>query len=143
MASIIKISEAATLGLHAMIVLAKNPKKMLSTGEISKKLGSSVGHLAKVMQRLSKIGLVNSVRGPKGGFCLGKDAHSINLLEIYEAIEGPITSVECLLQFPVCKNKKCVFGDLIRTINGEVLTHMANTMLSTQIEAEENQDEQT
>jgi Rrf2 family protein len=132
MSNIVKISEAASLGLHALIVLARDPKNTFSAGEISQILKVSEAHLAKVMQRLVKVGLVHSARGPHGGFVLGKPADQISLLDIYEAIEGPIAEISCLLDKPVCKNGECVFGDLIRNINHQVAEHLAKTKLSTQ-----------
>jgi len=132
MTSLLKISEAASLGLHAMMVLARNSHKMLSVHGLCAELHASEAHLAKVLQRLAKVGLVRSPRGPKGGFLLGKPAEVTNLLEIYEAIEGPLAPVECLLEKPVCSGGKCVFGDIIKNINQQVGQHMANTKLSTQ-----------
>ena len=132
MASLVKISEAASLGLHAMMVLARDSHILYSAGELSKVLNASEAHLAKVLQRLVKEGLVKSARGPKGGFTLGRSAELINLLQIYEAIEGPLTAVECLLPEPVCKDRKCVFGDLIQTLNRQISERMASTTLASQ-----------
>lgn len=132
MASIVKISEAASLGFHALIVLAKDPGRTFSAGEINKILGVSEAHLSKVMAQLSKVGLVHATRGPCGGFVLGKPAHDISLLDIYQAIEGPLSEVTCLLAKPVCKNEKCLLGDLIRSVNHQVAQHLANTKLSSQ-----------
>lgn len=132
MSNIIKISEAASLGLHALLLLARNSEKTFSAGEISQALQVSEAHLAKVMQRLVKVGLVHSARGPHGGFVLGKSADEISLLDIYEAIEGPIAQVTCLLDKPICKNNQCAFGNLIHDINRQVAEHLARTKLSTQ-----------
>ncbi len=132
MTNILKISEATSLGLHAMMVLARDSSKTLSAGDLSQELRVSEAHLAKVLQRLAKVGLVKSTRGPKGGFVLGRLAEDISLLEIYEAIEGPLAPVECLLERPVCCGGKCVFGDIIKNINSQIGRHLAITKLSSQ-----------
>jgi len=132
MSNIIKISEAASLGLHAMLVLAQEPKKMFSGNEISKRLHASEAHLARVLGQLAKVGLVHSTRGPHGGYLLGKPADEISLLDIYQAIKGPLVEINCLLAKPVCKNGQCVFGGLIHNINHQVAEHLANTKLSSQ-----------
>ena len=60
--NILKISEAAAIALHAMVVLAKNPDKLVSVKDISATLDISSNHLSKVMQRLNKAGLINSIK---------------------------------------------------------------------------------
>ncbi len=132
MSHVLKISEAASLGIHAMLILARDPSKTSSAGEISRVMDVSEAHLAKVLQRLVRVELVKSTRGPKGGFSLGKPADQISLLEIYEAIEGKLAEVKCLLHKPVCKKAECVFGDLIQQINRQVCEHLTKTKLSTQ-----------
>lgn len=113
-----------------MMILARNPKAMVAACEISKVLHASEATLAKVLQRLVKVGLVKSTRGPKGGFLLGKPPQEINLLEVYEAIEGPLLPVGCLLHQPVCPDGKCIFGDIVKNIHGQIAQHLANTTLA-------------
>jgi len=134
MSSVVKISESVSLGLHAMMVLSRDSTKQYSAWELSEELKVSQAHLAKVMQRLVKEGMVVSSRGPKGGFMLGKPAETISLLSIYEAIEGPMTSVRCLLPKPICKDGRCIFGDLLENMNRQIMERMASTKLASQIE---------
>lgn len=130
MSSVLKISEAASIALHSMVFLRENRERAFSTREIAEALQVSGNHLSKVFQRLSRARLVNSIRGPRGGFTLGRDPSEINLLEIYEAIEGPLTPTDCLLKNPMCKKEGCVFGDLLEKVNREVTDYMAETKLS-------------
>ena len=117
MSGILKISEAAVLGLHAMVFIAKNHDKMATTKEIAGFHNASLAHLSKVMQRLVRAGMVKSVRGPKGGFKLGENGEKITLLQIYELFEGPIDMNNCLFDISVCGRKNCVFGNLIKEVN--------------------------
>ena len=64
MANFVRISEAASLGLHTMALLAKRGETRTTNQEIADMLGASVHHLAKVMQRLVRAGLVDSAVGP-------------------------------------------------------------------------------
>ena len=118
MPKVMQISEAASLALHSMALLASKPEKIFSVREISSKLHVSEAHLSKVLQRLAKIGLVRSHRGPKGGFVLGKASDKITLLEVYEAIDGPLLSSKCLFNTPICSGEHCIFGDLLESISG-------------------------
>ncbi|MCX7805162.1 MAG: Rrf2 family transcriptional regulator [Planctomycetota bacterium] len=131
MGDILKISEAAALALHAMTMLAEQGEgRHLSTKEMAAKLKASAAHLAKVLQRLEKAELVASIRGPKGGFVLGKDASEIRLLDIYEAIEGRISPTRCLFGEPVCSRSGCILGETIKSASEAIIARMADTRLS-------------
>lgn len=132
MANLLKISDAASLALHMMICLADSPDQFISAHEIASALKVSENHLAKVGQRLHKAGLVESVRGPKGGFRLAKEAGKITLLEIFEAIEGHSAPAKCLLGREFCERENCVMGGLVESVNREVLEYFAKTTLAAQ-----------
>ncbi len=56
----------------------------------------------KLMQKLHGSKLINSCMGPKGGFNLGRAPSEITLLEVVEAIQGPITLNKCMLSSDAC-----------------------------------------
>jgi Rrf2 family protein len=130
MDNILKISEAASLAMHACTYLAAQNGEKASTKEIAQVFDASEHHLAKVMQRLTKAGLVTPVRGPKGGFMLARAPEKTTLLEVYEAIEGDFWASNCLLSKKVCKGEKCILGGLLKTLNQEVMNYLRNTRLS-------------
>ncbi|MEQ8187081.1 MAG: Rrf2 family transcriptional regulator [Candidatus Eremiobacterota bacterium] len=129
MSSVIKISEAASLALHTMVVLAKNRNKIFTTKDIAIFLNASRDHLSKVLQRLEKENFIVSVKGPKGGFKIGKNKEDVTLLQIYEAIDGPLLPTHCLLDNPICDGTNCIMGDLNK-INIQVRNYLTNTKLS-------------
>jgi Rrf2 family protein len=130
MTNAIRISEAGSLALHAMAFLAASPRRRLTTGEIASELNVSEAHLSKVLQRLAKAGLVRSARGAKGGFELARPRGKVSLLEVYEAIEGPLSTSKCLLGLPVCGARRCILGDLVEVVNKRVRDHLSKTRLS-------------
>ena len=130
MPTVLNISAAAVLGLHAMALLTAHPEGRLSAREMAQSLSASEAHLAKVMQRLVHVGLVHSVRGPGGGFRLAKAAGDIRLVEVYEAIEGPLGESACLMEMPVCSAEHCILGGLLRTVNRQVKDYLEKTRLS-------------
>ncbi len=130
MSNVLRISDAASLGLHAMVLLAAHPDTGISTRQIAHDLQVSEAHLSKVLQRLTKVGLVASTRGPKGGFTLAEPAESVTLLEVYEAIEGPLVATQCLLGTRICNGKRCILGDLLTTVDGQVREYLATTRLA-------------
>lgn len=130
MANIIRVSEAATIALHTMVLLAKEAGRPLSTGEIADTFNVSEAHLSKVLQRLAHAGLVKSIRGPKGGFLLAKPYKKISLLNVYETIDGHLSYSDCLLGKRVCSGKNCIMGDLLKNLNREAMNYLKNTNLS-------------
>lgn len=132
---IFNISEAANLAIHALTYLAENPKlQPVATRQVASALGASENHLSKVFQRLTKVGLVKPSRGPSGGFSLARDPSKITLLDIYEAIDGPLGKSECLLKHPQCDRKSCVFGDLVTDVYDHVDSHFSKTTLKSLVE---------
>ena len=129
MTSIVNISEAASLALHTMVFLAREQKDRFSAREIAAKLSVSEAHLSKVLQRLAKLGYVTSVRGPGGGFTLAPDGYELSLLEIYEAIEGPLGSHDCLMSTSLCMGDNCLFGDMLVKVNNLTRKYLAETTL--------------
>ncbi|MGD8239792.1 MAG: Rrf2 family transcriptional regulator, partial [Armatimonadota bacterium] len=71
-----------------------------------------------------------SVRGARGGFMLARPADRIALLHIYEAIEGPIPMGNCLFAAPVCKQRDCILGELLESVNSQFVDYMARTRLA-------------
>jgi len=135
MSNLFRVSEAASLAIHGMILMAESRETPLSAKEMASGLQASEAHLAKVLQRLGKAGLANSTRGPKGGFVLGKPADAVTLLDIYEAIEGPLETIACLLGRPICGGGQlCCMGGLLQSVGEQVRQHMANTRLSVLIQ---------
>lgn len=130
MGSFVKVSEAASLGLHTMAVLAGRGDRRWTNQEIAEILNASVHHLAKVMRRLVRAGLVDSVAGPRGGFRLARAAGRIKLLEVYEAIEGPLGEPECLLSKRICHGKDCVLGEMIHRVDREIRGFLKKTSLA-------------
>jgi len=130
MKGILKLSEAVSMAYHALAVLNVDPEKYLTAGEISRAIHGSEAHLAKVMRKLVRSGLVSSIRGPGGGFRIARSADDITLLEIYEAIEGKFEISDCLIDHPCCEENECIMGSLIRSVNLEVLEYFRSRKLS-------------
>ncbi len=115
MAKLVNFSEAASLGLHAMVLIAKS-ETHVNVSSIAGEMGASKNHLAKVLQQLVKHGFLKSVRGPSGGFVLSKPAKQISILDIYESIEGRIGFPECPLDRQICPFNKCLLSGLVTDV---------------------------
>jgi Rrf2 family protein len=131
MDTILRISDAANLAIHAMAHIARSKGGVnQSVGEIADHQGVSEAHLSKVMQRLVKVGLLTSRRGPGGGFLLRRSAETISLLEILEAMDGPMADTKCLLGRKKCLFGGCALGALLTHVNHQVRVFLASRNLT-------------
>jgi Rrf2 family protein len=130
MATALRISEAASLGLHATACVAARTPEPVSCREMAALLGVSEAHLAKVLQRLVRYGLMRSARGPKGGFVLARPADQIRLIEVYQAVEGPLRLSPCLLGQPVCGTGRCILGPLLTVVNRQLTEALEGTTVA-------------
>jgi Rrf2 family protein len=89
-----QINKEIDYGLRAMIIIASD-NKLLPAKEISKRFNIPLNYLSLILAKLTKIGLVKSIQGPKGGYELAKPANEINFLEIINALNGPINLISC------------------------------------------------
>lgn len=130
MSSVIRFSDAVTLALHGCIYMAGREDKRVSVKEIADSLEVSSAHLSKVLATLSRKGLVISVRGPQGGYQLSKPGERINLLEVFEAIEGPLGSSGCPLDRGRVSDNACPLTGFINKVNDLARKYMTDTSLS-------------
>ncbi len=126
MGQILAISEGAAIAIHTVILLAAHQDELLTTHFMAEELKVSENHCSKVMQRLNRAGLVDAIRGPKGGFKLNRNPQTITLLEIYNVIEGELQNKHCLFKVDKCPVEKCLFHNLTSKVNDMVYDFLNN-----------------
>ena len=120
MSNPVRVSEAASLALHAAGILARAGEEPLTAELMAVKLGVSRSHLVKVLQRLAKAGFVRSTRGPGGGYSFTRPPQEITARQVYEVVEGPIDVSTCAMEVPTCGRASCMLGDMFCRIRSEV-----------------------
>lgn len=130
MSSFLRVSDAASLALHAAAVKAGARGERVTVRRMVSALGVSEAHLAKVLQRLARSELVRGTRGPRGGFRLTRPPGQISLRDVYEAAEGDLEIERCLLGVPVCGRKECPAADLFEKLGREMIKALGKTTLS-------------
>lgn len=118
MAKIVHLSEAASLAIHAMVLIGKSDSH-INVNILAKEMGASRNHLAKVLQLLVKQNFLKSIRGPSGGFVLNSNPAEITLLDIYEAVEGRIDTPDCPLDRQICPFDKCLMGGMVKSVTNQ------------------------
>jgi FeS assembly SUF system regulator len=99
MLRVTKLTDYATL---VLTVLAARPGDVLSAPDLAEHAGLEAPTVAKVLKPLAQAGLVEGFRGANGGYRLARDPAAISLVEIVEAMEGPLGMTECSLHDGQC-----------------------------------------
>jgi len=92
MLRVTKLTDYATV---VMTVLAARPDEVLSATELAEAAGLEPPTVSKLLKPLAQAGLVEGLRGVRGGYRLTRPAGEISLIEIVEAMEGPLAITEC------------------------------------------------
>lgn len=71
----------------------------------SQRLTLSPGYMAKIFQEVSRAGFTVAVPGPRGGYQLARQPEEIHLIEIVEALDGPVLTECCLLSVGTCERQ--------------------------------------
>ena len=129
MSRVFTLSEASSIALHGLVLVAKS-ENGLNVLDIAEKIDSSKHHVAKVLQRLVKAGFLGSHRGPGGGFYLRMDPEKVSLLDIYETIEGKIEVTQCPLDKPVCPFDRCLINNVTGRMTREFIDYMKGQTLN-------------
>jgi Rrf2 family protein len=103
-----KISRSARYAILATCYITKNnDKKAILSQEIAKEYNIPFEYFLKVLQQLARTNILRSRRGPNGGFSLARPANKITMLEIIEAVDGPMSGKLYLIDH-VPNDKFCI-----------------------------------
>lgn len=101
------LSKACVYGMRAALYLAAaSGDEYISISKISEDLDISPHFLTKILQQLTKVGMMESMKGPKGGIRLQRSGDKVTLVEIVSAIDGMDLLTECALGLPGCGTAK-------------------------------------
>lgn len=133
-------SKSCEYGIRAMIYVAKanEPGKKISIRNIAKGIAAPVPFTAKILQELSKKGLIQSTKGPGGGFYFEKNALNINIADVVEALDGDQLFTQCGLGLSECSEKTpCPIHFEFKAIREQIRKMLQNVQL---LNFNENQD---
>ncbi|MCD4708673.1 MAG: Rrf2 family transcriptional regulator [Candidatus Sabulitectum sp.] len=131
MKQVLRISEAASIAMHALIFLAEKKGESISNTRIAEVFGISANHSSKVMQRLLKSGYVRALRGPGGGYTLLAEPAKVSLLDICTTVDGELDTSGCLFgRKKRCSLKKCLFSGLMSEADDLIVKHLGSVTLA-------------
>lgn len=82
-----KLQTATRLGLYAVLELARDPARTLSSADLAERFGVSTHHLAKVLRTLAAAGFVQAERGASGGYRFTGNRRRVTLMDIVALFE--------------------------------------------------------
>ncbi len=119
----LKLSKKADYGLIALRHLAlTGPAAAASAKEIAGAYGMPLPLLAKVLQRLARTGLLESLPGTNGGYRLARHPATISTLEVIRAIDGPVLLTSCFSTQDSCgQSSHCTVREPLRKVHEGIL----------------------
>ncbi len=118
----LKLTKKADYGLIALRHLASIPGATASAKDMAEAYHLPVPLLAKVLQQLTRAGILRSVAGTNGGYKLARDANRISALEVVRAIDGPVILTHCFTEHGTCEqSESCTVREPLRRVHEAIL----------------------
>ena len=118
----LRLTKKADYGLMALKYLAEHPETpSVSAKDIADTYGIPAQLLAKVLQRLAKVGLLRSHAGMNGGYGLAKGPRTISAFEVIRAIDGPLFITSCTKGSKSCEiEANCTVKEPLARVNDSI-----------------------
>jgi Rrf2 family protein len=119
----LKLTKKADYGLMALKYLAEHPETpALSAKDVADAYGIPAQLLAKILQRLTKTGLLRSHAGMNGGYALARDPRQISAFEVIHAIDGPLFLTSCTKGTKPCDlTPNCTIKEPLARVNETII----------------------
>ena len=101
----LRLSKLTDYGTVIMSYVARRPNGLHSAADIARALGVTLPTASKVLKRLARAELLQSVRGAQGGYRLSRSPEQISITEVIDALEGPFGLTECSVVVGLCSQE--------------------------------------
>ena len=119
-----QLNRQTDYALRAVLYLASHP--LANIGEVAEAQFVPQDFLAKIIQKLSRAGIVKTHRGVGGGISLARPPEKINMLEVIEALEGPLALNRCFSHPGECPREYfCAIHDELATVQASLARSLA------------------
>lgn len=123
-----QITRQADYAVRAIIYLSNlEPGTKVSTKTISETQLIPLSFLAKIIAQLAVAGLITTLRGAKGGVSLKKEPKDITVLEVVEAIDGPILLNKCVVSDHDCQMENCAMRKIWIRSQRDLISELKKT----------------
>ena len=131
--TLMRLSTKGRYAVMAMTDLAKNGEaRPVSLSEIAQRQDISLAYLEQLFSRLRRRGLVESVRGPGGGYRLARTADQTVVAEIVKAVDEPLEAVRCKAGDKGCMpgGERCLTHDLWEELGRQIDQYLSAVSLA-------------
>jgi Rrf2 family iron-sulfur cluster assembly transcriptional regulator len=125
-----RLTTKGRFAVTAMIDLGMQHRSgPVTLAEISERQRISLSYLEQLFAKLRRRELVDSVRGPGGGYRLARDMQEISVADIILAVDEPIDATQCGGKENCRDDRKCITHDLWAKLNGQILDYLGGVTL--------------
>ena len=130
-----RLTTKGRFAVTAMIDLALYVgERPVTLASISERQNISLSYLEQLFAKLRRHKIVESVRGPGGGYCLGRNAGEITVADVILAVDEPMDATQCGGRENCRSEHRCMTHDLWSTLNRKMLDYLASVTLSDLVE---------
>jgi len=136
------ITRNTDYAVRALCCIAEQKQEVISADRLVKSLDMPRPFLRKILQTLTKAGLLNSSKGKDGGFTLALSPGEITLTDVMKIFQGPIKLNECTFKKNICPYiNDCLLKKKIDEIEKEVIAKLKAITIASIIKKEVNVDD--
>jgi Rrf2 family iron-sulfur cluster assembly transcriptional regulator len=136
-----RLTTKGRFAVTAMVDLAlRHGGGPVTLAEISSRQKISLSYLEQLFGKLRRHQLVDSVRGPGGGYRLAKDMAAISVAEIILAVDEPIDATQCAGKENCRDEQKCLTHDLWATLNERIFDYLGSVSLRQLVDNQRGKD---
>ena len=118
----LKLTKKVEYALISLVHLSEQDNNVFfPASKIAEKYTIPNEILAKILQQLSSLNMIKSIKGPKGGYKISCKINTINMFEFIEMIEGPIGIVDCVASNDCSAIDCCSIKDPMTKINNQII----------------------
>ena len=126
-----RLTTKGRFAVTAMIDLALNAQNnAVKLNSISERQQISLSYLEQLFSKLRRAGLVESIRGPGGGYILGRDVGEINIAEIIAAAEDELDATLCKGKANCQSGAPCLTHNLWENLNHTINAYLSSVTLA-------------
>jgi Rrf2 family iron-sulfur cluster assembly transcriptional regulator len=130
-----RLTTKGRFAVTAMVDLAlRDGSGPVTLAEISSRQKISLSYLEQLFGKLRRHQLVESVRGPGGGYCLARDTATVSVADIILAVDEPIDATQCGGKENCHDDQKCLTHDLWANLNKHIFDYLEAVTLRQLVE---------
>ncbi|WP_108125151.1 Fe-S cluster assembly transcriptional regulator IscR [Saccharospirillum mangrovi] len=125
-----RLTTKGRYAVTAMLDLALNQDAgPISLSDISERQGISLSYLEQLFSKLRRQGLVTSVRGPGGGYRLGRDGHGISVADVVDAVSESLDATKCQGKAGCQQGEVCLTHHLWQDLSAQIHDFLSDISL--------------